>query len=83
MTIMLDVAPVSTGLEIFAGVAFLLIFVGIALVVFKLLKRTVKMAVRMAIAGAILAVAVIGSIYFFLSGPSKPSRPPVRSGQAR
>jgi len=83
MTVLLDVAPVSTGLEIFAGVAFLLIFAGIALVVFKLLKRTMKLAVRMAIAGVILAVAVIGSLYFFFSSPSKTPRPPVRTTPAR
>jgi hypothetical protein len=83
MTILLDVTPVSTGLEIFAGLAFLLIFAGIALVVFKLLKRTVKMAVRMTIAGLILAIAVIGSLYFFFSGPSKAPRPPVRTAPAR
>ena len=83
MTFMLDVAPVGTGLQIFAGAAFLLVFAGIALVVFKLLKRTVKMAVRMAIAGLILAVALIGGIYLLFSGPSKPSRPPVRPTPAR
>jgi hypothetical protein len=83
MTLVLDAAPIGTGLELFAGAAFLLTFAGIAFIVFKLLKKTVKMAVRMAIAGVILAIAIIGGVYLLFSGSSKTTRPPARTTPAR
>lgn len=75
MTLFLDVAPVTSGLGIFAGVAFLLILLAVAFIAFKLLKKSVKMAVRIAIVAIIIAIAVGGSAIFLLSGSSKESRP--------
>ena len=85
MTLVLDIGPVASGIGIVAGLGFFLVFAGIAFLAFKMLKRTVKMAVRMAIVAAILLVAVVGSGYFFLfSGSQKPApRPPQRTTPAR
>ena len=52
----------SGGTEVFAAVVFFLIFLAVAFVAFKMLKRTVKMAFRIAIVAVILAVAVAGSV---------------------
>ena len=65
-----------------AGAVFFLIFVAVAYIAFRLLKRTVKMAVRMAVVAIILVVAVVGGISFlwFGSGASNPARStPTRS----
>lgn len=68
--ILLDVTPTAGGIEVFAAVAFLLIFLAIAIVAFKLLKKSVKMAFRVAIVGVIVAIAVAGSAFFFILGSS-------------
>ena len=76
MTIFLDVAPVGGGVGIFAAVAFFLIFAAVAFIAYKLLKKTVKMAFRMAIVAVILLIAVAGSVSFWWLGSSKPSPRP-------
>jgi uncharacterized protein YqhQ len=58
------------------AIAFLLIFLVIAFIAFKMLKHTVKMALRVAIVAIIIAVAVAGSAYFLLTGSSKPTSQP-------
>lgn len=75
----MDANPLAGGIGIFAGVAFLLIFLGVALIAFKLLKRTVKLAFRITIVAIIIAIAVAGSAFFVLLGTSKPARPPAHS----
>ena len=75
MTLFLDVSPISGGIGIVAGVAFLLIFLAVAFIAFKMLKRTVKMAFRIAIVAVILAVAVAGSVALWAFGTSKSPRP--------
>jgi hypothetical protein len=77
--IALDANPLGGGIGIFAGISFLLVFLGVAFVAFKLLKRTVKMAFRMAIVAIIVAIAIAGSAFFLMLGTSKPARPPVHS----
>lgn len=57
---MFDVSPVAGGIGAVVGIGFFLILAAVAFIVFKMLKRTVKMAVRMAIVGVILVVAVVG-----------------------
>jgi hypothetical protein len=79
--ILLDVTPVPGGLGMFASVAFLLIFLAIAIVVFKLLKRTMKMAFRLIIVGVIIAIALAGSVFFLMLGTPKPVRPLPHSQQ--
>ena len=75
MTIFLDVSPVGGGIGIFAAVAFFLVFAAVAFIAFKLLKKTVKMAFRMAIVAIILVIAVVGSISFWWFSGGKTSRP--------
>jgi hypothetical protein len=77
--ILLDVSPLAGGIGIFAGVAFLLIFLAIAFVAFKLLKKSVKMAFRVTIVGIIVAIAVAGSAFFLMLGTSKPARTPQKT----
>lgn len=76
MTLLFDVAPVGGGIAVFAGVAFFFIFAVIAFIAFKMLKKTVKMAVRVAVVAIIITIAVAGSVFFFVVGTSKPVRPP-------
>ena len=60
---------------IIASVAFFLVFAAVAYVVFRLLKKTVKMAFRLMIVAIILLIAVVGSISFWWLGSSgKPAR---------
>ena len=75
--ILFDLAPVSSGsgVGIFLAVAFLFVFLAVAFIVFKLLKKTVKMAFRLMIVGVILAIAVAGSFSFWWLGSSKSTRP--------
>ena len=47
---------------VLAAAAFFAIFLAVAFVAFKMLKRTVKMAVRLTIVAVIIAIAAIGSI---------------------
>jgi|GEM_PF-1432765 len=69
----------TTGLV--GGILFFLVFALVAYIAFRLLRRTVKMAFRIAIVAVILAVAAIGgiSLYWFGSSggnkatPQKPS----------
>ena len=82
MTIFLDVAPLGGGIGIFAAVAFFLVFLAVAFIAFKMLKKTVKMAFRMVIVAVILAVAVAGSAALWaLSGGSsdRPRPTPTRT----
>ena len=73
--LLFDVPVSAGGVGIFAAVAVLLVFIGAAFVAFKLLKRTMKMAFRIAIVGIILAIGLAGSIFFWAVGTSKPARP--------
>ncbi len=66
-TLLFDIAPFG-GIGAFLGIAFFFIFAVIAFVAYKLLKKTVKMAVRMAVVIVILAIAFIGSIAFLWFG---------------
>ena len=84
MTIFLDAAPLGGGIGIFAGVAFFLVLGVVAFIAFKMLKKTVKMAFRMAIVAIILVIAVAGSVAFWWLGSSRPARPtPPRPGPAQ
>jgi hypothetical protein len=48
-----------------AGLVFFAVFAAIAYIAFRLLKKTVKMAFRMAVVAAILLIAVVGSLAFW------------------
>jgi hypothetical protein len=66
-------APSAAGtLGILGGAAFLLIFAAAAFIAFKVLKRSVKMAFRLAIVAVMLVIAVAGSVALWAI-ESKPS----------
>ena len=71
----LDVAPVAGGIGIVAAAVFFFVFVAAAFIAFKMLKRTVKMAFRVAIVAVILAVAVAGSVALWALGTGSSERP--------
>jgi 4-amino-4-deoxy-L-arabinose transferase-like glycosyltransferase len=75
-----DVAPIpgSSAVGIFLAVAFFLVFVGLAVFAFFMIRKTVKMAIRIAIVGLILLIAMVGSLALWFgigSSPSRPNRP--------
>ncbi len=78
MTLLLDAAPVAGGVAIFAAVAFFLVFLAAAFIAFKMLKKSVKMAVRVVVVVVILAIAIAGSIFLFAVGKTKTPRPTPR-----
>jgi flagellar basal body-associated protein FliL len=67
---------------ILAAVVFFLVFAGVAYIAFRLLKKTVKMAFRMAIVAVILVIAIAGSVSFWWLGSSKHT-PKVKSTQTK
>jgi apolipoprotein N-acyltransferase len=79
LAILFDVAPSGGVIGAVVGAVFLLVFLGVAFVAFKALKKTVKMAFRMAIVGVILLIAVVGSVslWYFSSDASPKLKPPV------
>ncbi|MGB2912106.1 MAG: hypothetical protein WBB81_01000, partial [Pyrinomonadaceae bacterium] len=75
-------------LGLFAGVVFVLICVAVAITAFLLLRKTLKMAFRMAIVGVILLIAIVGAIVCVYLGvlssdsprptPQRPQASPAR-----
>ena len=66
------------------GVVFFLIFAAVAFIAYKMLKKTVKMAVRMTIVVAILLIALAGSVALLLfSSGGKPASRPTPTNQRR
>ena len=81
--LLFDAAPVGAFLGLFAAVVFVLICIAVAITAFLLLRKTLKMAFRIAIVGVILLIAVVGGIVCLylgvLSSDSPrpmPQRPP-------
>jgi hypothetical protein len=82
MTILLDITSELGVAGIAAVVGFFLVFAAAAYIAFRVMKRTVRMALRMAIVAVILLIAVAGSIYIYWSKTSSNQRPkptPTRS----
>jgi hypothetical protein len=77
-----DVPPVGGVIGLFAAAAFFVICMIAAITAFFVLKKTLKMAFRVAIVAVILAVAVIGGISFVWLGLEK-SSPRPRPGPPR
>ncbi|MEK7725397.1 MAG: hypothetical protein AAB336_13675 [Acidobacteriota bacterium] len=80
--LLFDISPLGGGIGIGLAVFFLLIGAVTAFVVFKMLKRTVKMAVRMAIVAVILIVAVVGGVAFLIMGYGSGgggAKPPIKT----
>ncbi len=77
LTLLLDPAPSVGTMGIIVAAAFFLVFAGVAFVAYKALKKTVKMAFRMAIVAVILVLAVIGSLtLWYFSGSGTPKLKP-------
>jgi uncharacterized membrane protein YdbT with pleckstrin-like domain len=79
--ILLDIAPLGGGLGIGLAVFFFLACLAVSFIVFKMLKRTVKMAIRMVIVAVILFVALIGTVAFLTlgSGGGGATKPPAKT----
>ena len=80
----LDVAPpaVVGAIGLTAGVVFFFILAAVAYVIFRLLRKSVRMAFRMAIVAAILVIALVGAVSFYWFGTGSSPRPrptPTRS----
>lgn len=77
MTFLLDLGvPGGTAAGI-AAIGLFLIVAAVAYVLFRLLRKTVRMAFRIAIVGAVLVIAALGSasLYWFGTGSSGKPRP--------
>jgi hypothetical protein len=81
--LLFDVGIPGGTTVIIAGVGFFFILLAAAYVMFRLLRKTVKMAFRMAMVVSFFFVFVVGGIatYWFASGSS--ARPERRPGPAR
>ncbi len=73
----------SESLGIVAAVLFFLVFAAVAYIVFRLLKKTVKMAFRMTIVAVILVIAIVGSLSFWWLSTSKKPVSKTRTTQAK
>lgn len=81
MSFLFDVGiPGETGLVIF-GVGFFFIVLAAAFVVFRLFKKSLKLAIRVVIFFVIVAVAFVGCSSLFYLGTGNFSRKPVRPTQ--
>jgi hypothetical protein len=78
LALLFDVAPSGSTIGAIVAAGFLLVFLGVAFIAFKALKRTVKMAFRMAIVAGILLIAVVGSVtlWYFSSDATPRLKPP-------
>jgi len=77
-----DIAPELGAVGAAAIVGVFLIFAAVAYVTFRLLRKTVKMAFRLAIVAAILLVALVGSLFIYWNATKYTPRPrpqPTRS----
>ena len=80
---MLQFAPSGGTMALIIAASFFLVLAGAAYIAFKALKKTVKMAFRMAIVGVILLIAVVGSLslWYFSLDTSPKLKPPANRRQ--
>ncbi len=73
------------SIGIVAAVIFFIVFVGAAMVVFSLIKRTFKLALRLVIVGVLLMIAVVGatSLWWFAGSPAPNTNRPATIRPAR
>ena len=76
--ILLQFAPSGGTMALIIAASFFLVLAGAAYIAFKALKKTVKMAFRMAVVAVILLIAVVGSIslWYFSTDTSPKLKPP-------
>ena len=73
-----DIGIPGGTMAIAAGAGIFLILAAAAYILFRMLRKTVKMAFRMAVVSTVLFTVVVGGIalYWFWTGTSdKPNRP--------
>ena len=70
MTILFDIGPPGGAIGMAAAAGFLLIAIAVAYIVFRMLRKTVKMALRLAVVAVILIVAFVGIMAFVYMGSS-------------
>ena len=77
--IFLQGAPSVSTVGLIVAVSFFLVFLAVAFVAYKALKKTAKMAFRMIVVSIILVIAVAGSLslWYFSSGGTPKLKPPV------
>jgi len=68
MTILFDIGPPGGAIGLAAAAGFLLIAIAVAYVVFRMLRKTVKMAFRLAVVAVILLVGFVGTLAFIYVG---------------
>lgn len=71
-----DIGPVGGTVGVFAAVALFFALLAVAFIAFKLLKRTVGIAVRLLVVAVIIAVAFFGSISLLYFGGGHSLRRP-------
>lgn len=81
--LMMDVAPVGGSIGVVAGIVFFLIFVAVAFIAFKILKKTAGVVLRVLVVLIILAVAIFGSVALFMFGSGGTPRPNTPARRAR
>ena len=77
MILLFDVAvPESSSIIAGAGVVFLIAIAAVAYIAFRIFRKTMKMAFRMAVLAAVLVFALGGSVGLWWFGTSKPAPRP-------
>ena len=77
MTFLFDVpVPSSGALLAGAGIIFFIALAAVAFIAFRIFRKTMKMAFRMAVLAAVLIFALGGSIGLWWFGTSKPATRP-------
>lgn len=77
--LILQAAPSVSTVGLIVAASFFLVFLAVAFVAYKALKKTAKMAFRMMVVSIILVIAVVGSLslWYFSSGGTPKLKPPV------
>lgn len=76
MQLAFDVGPINGGVGIFVAVAFFLVLATVAFIAFKLLKKSLKMAMRLVVVVAIMAIAIVGTAVIWSVASEPRARPP-------
>jgi phosphoglycerol transferase MdoB-like AlkP superfamily enzyme len=71
---LLDIGAPSTGaIAAGAGIVFLVILAAVSYIAFRIFRKTLKMAFRMAILASVLVAVVGGGVGLWWFGTSRPS----------
>ena len=72
----LEMLPDAGTAGLIAGAIFFLVFAAVAYIAFRMMRKTVKIAFRMALVAVILLIALVGSIaIYWKSSTTTSSRP--------